>query len=360
MNKFLNKVFLISASVLVASSVSYAKNTVCYKNNWNTPSTIEMTPFDGGECKGKYSIKDMEEMGWNILDIKVDSSQNNLNYKYLLTTDEIKTNDNSNQVKKNKTTKKLSFQAFGVKIDNLENNKTTINIGNLIVGQSGVVIHLHKNNKRLIVANAKVVSSTKTSSVVEFTKFDDLKQDALPTSKRTVEKGDVLALNYLYNSSLLIAPNQETFQSVRANFKYNNFVHSDIFAVTLKDKELPLPNKKTIQDFAINQNLGTIFIVVNNKVNVLDTKTFTLLTSYNIDYNTNESQLPFYTRIEKIEESALSALTNFSISDFSLKGFKEDYIKIRDLIPGKSEVSNSDSTNNELNYENYYKRILGL
>jgi len=345
MNKFLNKVLFTSAALLLTSTIANAKNTVCFKNNWNTISTLETTPFEGGECQGKYSIKQMEEMGWRIADIKVESKQNKFNYKYLLTTDPLKKDLDKKLVHKNSESKKLSFQAFGIKIDDIKDNKTVINIGNLIVGQSGVVIHLHDKDKRLIVANAKVISSNNKTSTVEFSKFDDLKQKALPTSNRKPQKGDILALNYLYNSSLLIAPTQETFQTVRSNFKYNNFLHTDIFASSLKVDESPLPSKKLIQDFAIKQNLGTIFVVVDNKVNVIDTKTFTLLTSYDINYDKDDSQLPFYTRIEKIEASVLNNLSNISLSDFDIK---------------KLIFGDKDSKGNDINYENYYKNILGL
>lgn len=352
MNKFLNKVLFASASLLLTASFANAKNTVCYKDNWNTPSTVEFTKFDGGECKGQYSIKEMEEKGWRILDIKIESKQNALSFKYLLTNDPKQEEPEKKFVYKDAKTKKLSFQAFGVKIDNLKDNKTTINIGNLVVGQSGVVIHLHDRDKRLIVANAKVISSNEKTSIIEFSKFDDLQQDAIPTSKRGVEKGDILALNYLYNSSLLIAPSQETFQLVRENFRYNNFLHTDIFASSLKDQEEPLPTKKIIQEFAIKQNLGTIFVVVNNKVNVIDTKTFSTLATYDISYNSDDSQLPFYTRIEKIEASALSFIKNFSFKNFEIE---DDYLDIKDILFGKSKEDQQ-----KLTYDEYYSKILGL
>lgn len=346
MKKLLNK-FLLLTSVTLATTAAQAENTVCYKNNWNSPSSIEKTPMEGGECKGLYSIKQMKVKGWRILDIKVDSSQNKLNYKYLLTNSDISTSlsvDNNTVSTKEEETKKLSFKAFGLKIDNLKDNKTTIDIGNLIIGQSGIAIHLHDKEKKLIVANAKVISSNENNSVVEFSEFDDLKQNALPKSNRKVAVGDILALNYLYTSSLLIAPTQETFQAVRKNFKFNNFLHSDIFASSLKNEEEPLPSKKTIQDFAIKQNLGTIFIIADDKVNVIDTKTFTILTSYKINYNDEDATLPFYTRIEKIEESVLNSLSNISLTDFSLD----------------SLLGNNKASSNELNYENYYKKLLGL
>jgi hypothetical protein len=215
-----------------------------------------------------------------------------------------------------------------MKIENIQDNKSTINVGNLIVGQSGIVVHIYDNDKRLIVSNAKVISSNSNTSVVEFFKFDDLKQDALPTSKREIEIGDVLVLNYMYNSSLLITPTQDSFQSVRDSFKSNNFIHSDIFAAKLKVNNKPYPTKEDFQKFAIEQNLGTIFFTLDNKVYIVDTKTFAILESYSFTYENSEIKMPFYTRVEEIEESIL---------DFSFFSDKK-----------------------ELSYDEYYKRILGL
>jgi len=326
----MNKFLLIAVSTLLSMTIANAKTTVCYKKDWNSPSTIETTPLDGGECASNYSITQMKKMGWNVLDIKIDSSENNLTYQYLLTNDTAVNNTQEIQIDKNVNTKRLSFKAMGAKIVDVKDNKTTINIGNLIIGQSGVVLHIYDNDKRLIVANAEVIESNSTSSVIKFSKFNDIKQDAIPTSNRTVEKNDILVLNYLYTASLLIAPNLETFQTVRSSFKYNNFLHSDIFATKLKIDNMPFLTKKYIQDYAIEQNLGTIFLVVNQKVNVLDTKTLKLLTSYDISYDRAKTEMPFYTRVTDIEKSTLDI-------DFDVFSNKET-----------------------LSYDQYYKQLLGL
>jgi hypothetical protein len=178
---------------------------------------------------------------------------------------------------------------MGLKLGKIEDNKSVIPMGNLIIGQTGIVIHIFDNDKRLIVSNAKVISSDANSSVVEFFEFNDLKQDAIPTSNRVAVTNDILILNYMYNSSLLITPTLDAFQSVRDNFKLNNFVHSDIFAAKLKVDHNPYPTKEDIQKFAIEQNLGTIFMVIENKVFIIDSKTFAILESYAINYeNTTE------------------------------------------------------------------------
>lgn len=329
----MNKLLLISISILLSMTLANAKTTVCFKKNWSSPSTIETAVLDGGACAGKYSINQMKEMGWNILDIKIDSEQNNLSYQYLLTNDKIGKVQEIKKVEVKENTdlnlkKELSFKAIGVKVTNIKDNKTTVNIGNLIIGQSGVVIHIYDNDKRLIVANAQVIESNSSTSVIEFRNFNDLKQDAIPTSNRKVQENDILVLNYLYTASLLIAPNLETFQTIRSNFKYNNFIHSDVFATKLKIDNKPYLTKEYIQEYAIAQNLGTIFIVANQNIYVLDTKTLKILTSYKISYDINKTEMPFYTRVTDIETS------NFDIELFS------------------------DTKN--LTYDKYYKKILGL
>ena len=330
MTKIFNKLLLASATICLTSNLTFAQETTCYKNEVEKPSLIEDVTLDGGICGGKLSLNQMKNDGWDILDIKITTTQNKFNYTYYFTKGENK-KLSLNEETTTTSDKEFSIKLLGIKIDNIANNKSTINVGNLIVGQTGVVVHIFDNDKKLIVSNAKVISSNSNSSVVEFFKFEDLKQNAVPTSKREVVNNDMLILNYMYNSSLLITPTLDAFQTVRDNFKLNNFVHSDIFAARLKVDHNPYPTKEDIQNFAIEQNLGTIFMVIENRVYVIDTKTFTILANYSVSYEKNGSTMPFYTRIENIEE------TIFSWSYF-------------DFFSGKGSMS----------YNDYYKRILGI
>ena len=338
MTKIFNKLLLVGVSTCLLSNLAFAQDTTCYKNGVEKPSLIEDITLDGGICNGKFSLNQMKNNGWDVLDIKINSSQNKFNYTYYFTK-----NTNSNQKANNvllktsiteptaPTNKEFSVKPMGLKIGNIENNKSVIPMGNLIIGQTGIVVHIFDNDKRLIVSNAKVISSDLNSSVVEFFEFKDLTQDAIPTSNRVVTTNDILILNYMYNSSLLITPTLDSFQSVRENFKLNNFVHSDIFAAKLKVDHKPYPTKEDIQNFAIEQNLGTIFMVIENKVYIIDSKTFTILESYAINYENAEAIMPFYTRVEEIEESI------FNLSFF-------------DFFSGEKNLS----------YNEYYKRILGI
>lgn len=328
MRKIFNKFLVLSATCLI-SNVAFAQDTVCYKNNVEKPSMIENIALDGGICKGNLSLDEMKKDGWEVLDIKITPTQNKFDFTYYFVKNDTKNlQENTLDVNQGYSKKNFSIKPVGTKIENVENDKSTINIGNLVVGQTGIVVHIYNNDKRLIVSNAKVISSNSNSSVVEFFAFNDLKQDALPTTKRKVEKGDVLVLNYMYNSSLLITPTQNSFQATRDNFKLNNFIHSDILAAKLKVENKPYPTKEDFQNFAIEQNLGTIFFAIENKIYIVDSKTFTILDTYSLNYDNKESMMPFYTRVEEIESSILT---------FSLF-----------------------SGNDNLSYDDYYKKILGL
>ena len=226
MTKIFSKLLLAGASICLLSNLAQAEDTACFKNDVEKPSLIEDVTLDGGICNGKYSLNQMKNNGWDILDIKITTSQNKFNYTYYFTKGENKKLSLNEEITTT-SNKEFSIKPLGIKIDNIANNKSTINVGNLIVGQTGVVIHIFDNDKKLIVSNAKVISSNSSSSVVEFFKFEDLKQNAIPTSKREVVNNEMLILNYMYNSSLLITPTLDAFQTVRDNFKLNNFVHSD-------------------------------------------------------------------------------------------------------------------------------------
>jgi len=94
----LKKILLL----LSFSSVVIANTTMCYKQNWSNPATIENIKLDGGKCMSKKSIKDMQIDGWSIKDIKLTSSINssNMNYLYILSKNNI-SNTNIKSMKEN-------------------------------------------------------------------------------------------------------------------------------------------------------------------------------------------------------------------------------------------------------------------
>lgn len=92
MTKIFNKLLLVGVSTCLLSNLAFAQDTTCYKNGVEKPSLIEDITLDGGICNGKFSLNQMKNNGWDVLDIKINSSQNKFNYTYYFTK-----NTNSNQ-----------------------------------------------------------------------------------------------------------------------------------------------------------------------------------------------------------------------------------------------------------------------
>jgi hypothetical protein len=270
----------------------------------------------------------MKAKGWSIKDIKLTPTKSGFNYTYVL--QQGKVVDILNFSKK-EVAKKINFDSTKTTISELNNNKAKILIPNLKIGQSGIIVHKYQGNNSIIVSSAFVVNSNSQYSTIELTPFNGLVQKAIPTSKREPKDGDTFILNYLYNSSLLIAPNDEVFRSVRNSYFKHNFLHADIFGAYLKDKSLPRPTKKDIQKYAVSQNIGTIFFVIKNRVYVVDTLTFKIIESTYVKNDSSKEQMPFYTRVEDIKKAPLDF-------DFNFFG----------------------SSDEELPYNEYYKKLLGL
>lgn len=348
------KLLLLCAFVLLTLGLN-AKETTCYKKNWSSPATIQNALLDGGECNAKNSLNTMQEQGWRIKDIQIKNAANGFDYTYILT--DVKPVE-SKYVNLKKEIKIPSFETTYTKINNVNEETARIDIPNLKIGQSGIVTHTYPNNRSVIVANAHVIETNNAYSVISLSKFDDLKQPAIPQTSRTAQDGDTLILNYLYDASLLIAPTSQSFSVVTEKFKKHKFLHSDIFATHLKLENEPLPSKETFTAFAKFQNIGTIFFVVNNKVHVVDAKTFNVLYAYDIMYSNAQEQLPFYTRVAEIDkafwdidfEKYVEIIKNFA----SINEKTEEEYLTEDAAVEKEEKTE------QVNYNAYYENLLGL
>lgn len=359
-----NKLLILCATLFVTQGLN-AQNTTCYKKLWYQPSTIETTALDGGECNSKYSVKDMKKKGWIVKDIDIQPANNGMSYEYQLSyagknTEIENTEDmitNLGNIQKVDKTKSISFLSKEISLSNVNNETATINIGNLEVGQSGVIKHSYGKNQSIIISNASVSSSNASTSIIKFTPFLDLKQDSIPTTNIEITNDDTFILNYLYDASLIIAPNANTFRSVRSKFKKNNFLHSDIFAAFLKTEYRPKPSKDIIQDFAISQNIGTIFFVIESKIFIVDSKTFKIIDEYKIENLSEKNQMPFYTRIEEIESNVLTS-DIFDISFSNIFETKTAQEVLDEYLESEKELKKNSKKESE--YTSYYKKLLGV
>ncbi|PLY05701.1 MAG: hypothetical protein C0625_12855 [Arcobacter sp.] len=357
--KLLSKSLItIFTATLLAQGLN-AATTICYKKDWESPSTIEKTKLDGGECDGRFTYKEMLKKGWYLKDIKISKAKKGLDYSYILSDKELIEIDNSDFMD-NKFAK-LDYKPMAARISNVSEENATINIPNLRVGQSAVIQHNYTNTKTMLVANAYVIDSNTTGSTLKLMPFLDLKQNALPTSNRKAVDGDIAIVNYLYDTSLIIAPSQDAFSATRDKYKDNNFLHSDIFGARLKMEGEPLPSKEMIRDFAISQNIGTIFFVISNKIYIVDAKTFAVLEKGNISYNfVEDEKMPFYTRVEKIEKNPFNSILDYKSWLSYIQQFFGDDKRTEEEQLLEDEIATGELSVKGDIYNNYYEALLGL
>lgn len=189
---------------------------------------------------------------------------------------------------------------FAIEIFDVTPTTAKINITNLNIGRSGIIIKETSNNT-IIITQAIVTHSSNSISTLEFLDKDIIQQDAIPTTKLIPEDGDKFILNHLYKTSLLIAPNLKAKNNVKMLYPNQNFLNEDFFASHLKIIQQPIPEKETISNFAQSQQIGTIFIVVKNKLYILDSITFKIIETISLTYNDESTNVPFLTKIKDIE-----------------------------------------------------------
>ena len=198
----------------------------------------------------------------------------------------------------------------------VNDDKAVVNIGNLKVGQSGVIVHEYNNNQKIIISNAIVLDSNKNFSTIKLNSFDLLKNDSLPTTNLKPTKGDIFILNHLYSKSLLITPNSSSYKIAQRSFQTKTFINIDMFASNLKINNNPRPNKHDFISFCLKNNLGLIYFVIKQNVYVVDVNSFKIVDQAEISYEENKIQKPFYSRTKNIKAGTFSWLKSNDIGDY--------------------------------------------
>jgi hypothetical protein len=201
-------------------------------------------------------------------------------------------------------------------ISNVTKKSAMIPLGSLKVGQSGVIIHNFGQGKSSILTNAIVKSSTKNSSEILFDNSIVLKQPAIPTTNRLPSNGDKFILNHLYNTSLLIAPNYETVIEIQTKYPKINFIDIDVFGAYLKMNNIPVPKKEDFITFSKHNNIGSVYISVNNTLHIVDVLSFKVLNSEVLTIEDNATQSPFFTNVRDIKTPFFSWFVKEKIDDY--------------------------------------------
>ena len=186
------------------------------------------------------------------------------------------------------------------KIYDVTKNQAKIDIKNLKLGQSGIIVNQNDKN-HIIIKQAIITQSNSDYSTITFINQDILIQDAIPTTKLKPSKNDKFVLNHLYQTSLLIVPNLKAKKEIYSLYKNQNFLNEDFFASYLKLISEPTPAKENIVDFTKKQQIGTIFVVVKNKLYIVDALSFKVIDTIDLQNNDKSTNSPFLTKINEIQ-----------------------------------------------------------
>ena len=343
---------------IVFISTLLAQSTICFKENTTISTKSKSMILDGGECQGQLSAISMEKNGWNIEYSQVSKKDDTYNHLFIFKKETVQsrtvvtTKDSiENKIKLRKLAFDINSQE--IRLDNVTAQNATINKGNLKIGQSGVILHRYDDKHSLIVGSAIVQSTSKSKSTLLVYKTNTLTQNAIPTSKLKPADGDTFILNHMYNSSLLIVPNYETSQEIYALYPKQNFLNPDIFAAHLKINALPLPQPKDVKEFCINNDIGTIFIVINNKLHILDTHSFKILHTSKLSTHNAKAQVPFFTKVTDIK-------TNFwDFGDEKINNYHNYYLA---LINNQTIIQNikGENIDNSSNKKSFLNEIMDM
>jgi mono/diheme cytochrome c family protein len=166
--------------ILFVSTSLFSDTTMCFKKNWTDPSTIEDAILDGGKCFGKKTLNQMKKDGWVIDDIKISSSNDNMNYIYILKKDKSSAKTKPNIIKpqiikpkettktidiKNLKKELLSIEKEKEKKQKIKKQKDDITIGQKVY--TATCSRCHGKNAELRAYNTARVLTTLTLQEME-------------------------------------------------------------------------------------------------------------------------------------------------------------------------------------------------
>jgi hypothetical protein len=185
----------------------------------------------------------------------------------------------------------------------LNENTATIHIEKIDVGMSGFIVHKLTQNHSTILNNIVVTSfdkSTKTATL-ELSDFSGLRNNSLPSGKWHVEVGDMAILAFGYTRGFLVAPSEEIYHRVTKATQHLQWIHPDIFATILSFNGHPTPLKEDFENLSDATSVGLLFFYLDKRLFTLDAKSFKILNISDADLLQDTTQLPFYTRVTKID-----------------------------------------------------------
>ena len=203
----------------------------------------------------------------------------------------------------------ITFELFAnilkAPIVSVGEDEAKIKVDKIDVGMSGFIVHHISNEHSCILKNAVVKSFDKEKgvAVLELSPYDALRQNALPSGKWHVEAGDEAVFAFGYNRGILIAPSEEIYHRITKATKQLQWIHPDIFATILSFYGHPTPLRRDFTALSNATSIGLVFFYLNQKLYMVDSKSFAILNITDAPLSQSSIKLPFYTRVEEIDAS---------------------------------------------------------
>ncbi|SFV50187.1 FIG00471841: hypothetical protein [hydrothermal vent metagenome] len=178
----------------------------------------------------------------------------------------------------------------------------TVKLDRVDVGVSGFLVHTIAENHTSILQNVHVIAYNKETKIatLKMEDFNALQNNALPTGKWKAVVGDRVELAFGYSRSMLIAPSEEIYHRITQSVQ-THWVHIDIFATIISYRGHPTPLKEDFNAMNIASSVGLLFIYLDKKLYTVDIKSFVILSISDAPLVQDTLQLPFYSRVAKIE-----------------------------------------------------------
>ena len=176
-------------------------------------------------------------------------------------------------------------------------------------GVSGFVVRHFTKEHSAIIANAVVSAYDDTTGVLDvaLSAYTGLRQNSLPKGEWTPAPGDELILAFAYGRGVLIAPTREIYRKLTDRITTVDWMHPDTLATYLSYEGHPTPLKKDLAGFCNVATTGLLFIYLDDSLLTLDCQSLSVLQISKGDLTYEHPQLPFYSRVEKIEANWFGA-----------------------------------------------------
>ncbi|MBD3809965.1 MAG: plasminogen-binding N-terminal domain-containing protein [Sulfuricurvum sp.] len=196
----------------------------------------------------------------------------------------------------------LNASSITAPLLDVQNSRATIIAENLREGMSGVIVRKFDAAHSTIIANARVekLNSANGRAILKLSKYDGLRQNSLPSGNWSVQPSDVAVLASDYERALLIAPNDETYDTVTKSISGIEWIHPDNYATYLSYEGHPTPLKEDFSRYCTANSIGLLYIHSADTLFTLDCKSFALLQTAPLLKKEKQSSTPFYSRIPTI------------------------------------------------------------